>query len=450
MTRNELILEQRQTMSANQMQSLQILSYTNQELQEFLMEEYMENPLIECPMDKVGDNIQQLENYYERNSSYKDQYINNDEDDNNTRNDIKAPEKDRTREMILGQLHHKEYTKEEWKLMEYLTACLDDHGFFTWDIRDIARVLHYDEKTVEKCLAVLKTLEPAGIFSSGIGESLKIQLIRKGVKDETLLDIVENHMEEILEGRLSTVTRTMNLSNAKVKEYIYTLSTMEPYPISGSQLHNTQYIIPDILVSLENGKWKVEINDQWTGECKFNEYYLHMMRTTQDPTLKEYFQKKLERARFVMGCVEQRRLTIEKCVYAILYYQDDYFRLGTTLRPMNMEDVAKRINMSVSTVSRAIKDKYLRFRKTVPIRDLFQAGIKNQETLEMVSTDLIYKRIKELTDQEDPEKPLSDNKIAEILKTENITVSRRAVAKYRAKLGILDSRQRARYPGRKS
>lgn len=202
----------------------------------------------------------------------------------------------------------------------------------------------------------------------------------------------------------------------------------------------TQYVVPDILISRENGKWKVTLNDSWMGEYTYNDYYIHMMQSASDPELREYFRSKLERARLIVTSIERRRTTIIRIVEAILELQSDFFLNRGKLMPMTMESVAQQLNISTSTVSRAIRNKYIQYRRSLLLRDLFSNAAS--ESTE-VSAEIVRKRIQELVRDEDHSHPLSDDKIARALKEEGMAVSRRTVAKYRQQQGIPDSRLRA-------
>ena len=176
------------------------------------------------------------------------------------------------------------------------------------------------------------------------------------------------------------------------------------------------------------------------GEYRFNDYYIHMMQSATDPELKEYFRGKLERARLIVNSVERRRGTITQIVEAILEDQSDYFLNDGKLQPMTMDKIARQLDISTSTVSRAIRNKYMQYRRPVLLRDLFSnAASENTDA----SADIVRKRIEELIQGEDHARPLSDDKIAKMLKEEGMSISRRTVAKYRQQMGIPESRLRA-------
>ena len=202
---------------------------------------------------------------------------------------------------------------------------------------------------------------------------------------------------------------------------------------------NTGFIVPDILISRDGGDWTVTLNDGWMGEYRFNDYYIQMMQTAADPELKEYFRGKLERARLIVNSIDRRRETIIRIVRAILEFQNSFFLGQGPLLPMTMEQIANELDISTSTVSRAIKNKYIQYKRPLLLRNLFTVPACDQAD---VSSDNVRARIEALVRQEDHSCPLSDDKIAGILKQEGIRISRRTVAKYRQQMGIPDSRVR--------
>lgn len=442
MLENNLTLEQRQVLSAGQIQSLEILACTNQELDSFMTNEYLENPMLECSSDKQSESLCDLEQMYEKGTSYRDQYLHSEEDDSR-KTDIRAEEGGEWRSFILGQLNKEDYSNREWQLFGRLVECLDDKGFFTYEICDVAELFHCEEEIVRRCLEILKQLEPVGIFSQDISECLVRQLEAQGVTDEKLFFMVKEYMTDILKGHISTVTRAMHISTATVKHYIHMIGQLNPRPFMNAGEKRTQYIIPDILMAREDGKWKAWINDSWMGEYKYNDYYIHMMQTSVDDELRRYFQAKLKRARFVMDCVEQRRRTIEKVAEAIAEIQEPWLLRGEALRAMTLEDVAQRTELHPSTVSRAIKGKYFQYKKTVFIRDLFSVALDGTASKkEGVSSKETKEMIREIIIGEDRERPISDQAISDRLEKQGVQISRRTVAKYRIQMGILDSRQR--------
>ncbi len=440
---NYLAPEQKQSLSANQVQALNILSFTNQELEDFLTNEYLENPMLENTEHKENEIMTSIEKFSdgEVSSTYIDQHPGNPNEDEPWRRELSAKKENLLKENLLGQLKWNDYTKHQWKMMSYLVDCLDEKGFFTHDLEDLSAASGYDRDELQQCLAILQKLEPVGIFSPDLTECLIRQLKAKSIEDETLFLLLREHLTNLISGQIGTISRNLGISTVRVKEYIHLIGSLNPRPIMDIQQSEASYVVPDIVVSRTGGKWNVEINDQWTGEYKCSSYYIRMMEESADPELTAYFRERLERARFVIHCVEQRRKTIIRIVEAILKHQEDYFEQKGPLHPMRLDDIAQDLGLHASTVSRAIKGKYVQYKRTESLKALFtSASAKNTEQQE-ISPEYIKEKIRALIAAEG-KKPLSDQKLTEKLADEGITISRRAVAKYRIQMNIPDSRQR--------
>ena len=436
----EQSLELHQTLSPQQIQSLQILAYTNQELEEFLKNEYFENPLLENTIDKQGEMLQNLETLYENDEGYRREYI-TDDDEEEPRREIRAREGLSIRQIVLEQLVHRtDLSKREWDIIESLIQFVNEQGFLDYDPTEIALDLGFARDEVQHCLEILKGLEPAGLFASGIEECLIIQLQRQGVSDDILFSLIRDHMDEILSGRFSNASRSLRISTGQVKKYLRIISTLQPYPIMDRHTDSVEYIVPDIIIKKEKGgEWEVELNDSWMGEYRCNEYYVRMMKTTADPELKEYFEEKLRRAVFIMSCVEKRRETLVNICRAILQLQEEHFLNGAPITPMLMREVAELAGINSSTVSRAVQGKYIQYRKTGLLRDFFSGkAIEGSE----VSGREIRNILADMIREEDREAPLSDMQIVNEMEKLGITISRRTVTKYRKQMGLPDSRHR--------
>lgn len=437
-----LLVEQKQTLSLGQVQSLNILALNNQELENFLMNEYLENPMLENSSDKENEMFTDLEKMYEKGSSFREQYLNNPEEEEKSRNDVQAKTENFLKEYIQNQLDRNSCTDRTWEIYEYLIDCLDDKGYFTYETEELAENSGYLKEELDSCLETLKELEPVGIFSANLAECLEKQLRVNGVEDEKLFELLRNYILELMNGQIGTISRKLGISTVQVKAYIHLIGSLNPRPVMDIQKDDTEYVVPDILISRQGEQWEVTLNDGWMGEYRYNDYYIHMMEKSQDPELQAYFKERLERAHFVVNSVEQRRKTIIRIVETVLELQKAYFEGTGGLVPMQQEDVAQILGIHVSTVSRAIKGKYIQYRKTIPVKSLFTVGVSENSGENGISSDVIKKRICQLI-AEEGEKSFSDQKLAEQLELEGITISRRAVAKYRIQMNIPDSRQRA-------
>lgn len=218
------------------------------------------------------------------------------------------------------------------------------------------------------------------------------------------------------------------------------IKTRNPRPLSGFNSGNTDYVVPDVIITQRDGAWDISLNDEWIGNYSLNEYYIRMIGESKDEELKEYFRKKLERARFILNSIEQRRRTILAIAGEILEVQKPFFEGAGELKAMTMSELAEKLEIHPSTVSRAVGSKYLQYPGGVILmKKLFTQKIHSDISGEELSALQVQKILKKLIDEENKRKPYSDSKLVEKLKEQKITLSRRAVAKYREEMNIQGS-----------
>lgn len=313
--------------------------------------------------------------------------------------------------------------------------------FFTIPVTDIAVTLDVSEASVKKILDLLRELEPCGIFSENLSQCIHRQLVKAGDTDALLYEITDHYLEAFLHGRISEITRNVKASTAEVRKRLERIAEMNPNPLYGFSEDTYGYIEPDIIIKNgTDGQQCVELNDGWTENYGLNDYYLSLMQHIEDSELREYFKTKLDRVRFLMASIQHRRKTICSIMETILRLQEDFFENQGPLKPMTMGSVAELLSIHVSTVSRALRGKYIQYPKgIIEAKDLFETGLGRENA---VAVSMVKEKIKALIEAENPKAPLSDNKLAEQLKKFGISVSRRAVTKYREQLSIPGSYDR--------
>ena len=196
-------------------------------------------------------------------------------------------------------------------------------------------------------------------------------------------------------------------------------------------------------MTYKDGEWDITLNDKWMGSYRLDQHYIRMMRSSNDEELNTYFKHHLERARFLLRCVEQRRSTILKITQEMIRRQEPYFLKKAALSPVTMQEIAEALQIHPSTVSRAVRGKYLQHQYgTILMKDLFATGICEHQATEGISTETIHNCIKTLIAGEEKSKPLSDLALVRLLEQQGIKISRRTVAKYRGEIGIPNSDQR--------
>ena len=430
-------LQTKQVLSQMQVESLNILAMSMTELKDFLQKEEIENPLLEFSAER-GEEAAPV--------TYKEteRFYNGTERENSRENELYEIEDSEKsiEDLVNMQLHWKKISETDRKIVDFCVQSIEQSGYFLIPVPEITKRLNVPEEQAGKVLSMLKELEPQGIFASGLEECLLIQV--QGMDEEEILsEMIKHHLQNIAEGKISTISRALKLSSAEVRKMIHVIKELNPRPLNGIGGDKAQYIVPDVLLSHQDGVWNIELNDKWTGNLQSNDYYIHMMETAQDQELKSYFENKLRRARFIINAVEQRRETLTAITREILKRQELYF-LGTgQLKPMTLEEIADTLEIHKSTVSRAIRDKYLR----VPsgcflFRSLFTTGIPSGDGNGDVSRNAVKAKLKELVAAEDKKKPWSDEQLAGLLQDAGMPISRRTVAKYRMELGIGGAFQR--------
>lgn len=430
--KTDISLQTKQVLSQVQMQSLNILSMSMTELEEFLQNEEIENPLVEYSSGRQEGELPVAYREYDR-------FYNGVSRDGDSRGEIyEADDTEQSVEnMIMMQLPWKTFTEEQHRIVKFCIHSLDQNGYLTVPPSEIADALKAEVSEVEYIVSRLKELEPVGIFASSLEECLVLQVL--GMEQEAALcTIIRNHLQDVADGKVSTISRRLKLSSVEVRKLIHVIRSLNPRPLNGYGGDRAQYVFPDIILGYQDGQWSVSLNDKWAGNISINEFYVHMMETAQDEELKNYFEEKLKRARFIMNAVEQRRRTLEGITEGILKRQAGYFLGKEPLKPMTLEEIAAEREIHKSTVSRAIRDKYiLTPAGCLLIRDLFTTGISSGgKTGEDVSRNTVKSRLKVLVDQEDKKHPCSDEQLAKLLEAEGMAISRRTVAKYRMELGI--------------
>ena len=430
--KTDISLQEKQVLSQVQMQSLNILSMSMTELEEFLQNEEIENPLVEYSSGRQEGELPVAYREYDR-------FYNGASRDGDSRGEIyEADDTEQSVEnMIMMQLPWKTFTEEQHRIVKFCVHSLDQNGYLTVPPSEIAEALKAEVSEVEYIVSRLKELEPVGIFAFSLEECLVLQVL--GMEQEAALcTIIRNHLQDVADGKISTISRRLKLSSVEVRKLIHVIRNLNPRPLNGYGGDRAQYVFPDIILSYQDGQWSVSLNDKWAGNISINEFYVHMMETAQDEELKNYFEEKLKRARFIMNAVEQRRRTLEGITEGILKRQAGYFLGKEPLKPMTLEEIAAEREIHKSTVSRAIRDKYiLTPAGCLLIRDLFTTGISaGGKTREDVSRNTVKSRLKALVDQEDKKHPCSDEQLAKLLEAEGMAISRRTVAKYRMELGI--------------
>lgn len=448
----KLNISQKQKLILTQImkQSINVLQMSAYELREYIDKQFEENPVLEGELDlleskeKIENNKmgKYLEDRYIENYNY--QY--NNEDEVSIFNFI--ADKKSLKDYLYEQLCEVGSNIKIKEIVSYMIESLDNRGYLENTLESICYELGIEEEQGKIALDLLQSLEPCGIGARNLKECLIIQLKSKGILDEIIEEIVLNYLECIADNNYSYISKQLKISQQEVQAYGDIIKSLEPKPARGYYTgEEVKFIIPDAYILKFDDEYNVVMNSAIIPKLTINDLYKQTIENSNNSKEVEYVKEKFDRAIKLINDIEQRNTTILKLLECIVEKQKDYFEKGKDfLKPMILKDIANEIGVHESTVSRAIKDKYiLTSRGTVKIKELFCNGIVvSGGNGEDISTNTIKSKIKSLIDLENKKKPLSDQALCELLNDMNIEISRRTVAKYREELGIKSSSKRKR------
>lgn len=355
---------------------------------------------------------------------------------------------DTLKDHLLFQLGSLKLSKADRKIGEYIIESLDDNGYLTTPIENIAEVFSVNEEKVQNILRIIQTFEPVGVGATNLIECLLLQINALGLADENIITIIKEHLDDIAANRLHSIAKRLSIPVTKVQEYSDIIKSLEPKP--GRAFYcgtENRYIIPDVYIEKIDNEYIITINDSYGTRLMINRYYRNMINTMDKSSdAMSFINDKLSSALWLIKSLEQRKNTLYKVMQAIVDHQKDFFEKGDGyLKTMTLKDIADEVQVHESTVSRAISGKYAQTPRGIfEIKYFFKSGVGSKSG-EDISSESIKKMIKSIIDAEDSSKPVSDQTITEFLIKKGINISRRTVAKYRDELGIPSSSRRRRY-----
>ncbi len=473
-----------QKLSPQQIQLMKLIQLPTQAFEERLKQEIEENPALDTGKEEKETFEDSLENDvdYDDSGNEKieaediniDEYLSDDEYPSyKTQSNNYAADDDEKQvpyaagttfhQSLKNQLNTFRIDEQERSIAEFLVGSIDDSGYIRRDIIDIVDDLAFtqnvytEEETVERILkSVVQTLDPIGVGARDLKECLIIQLKSKSpTKTKSLaINILENAFDHFVKKHYKKLLDKFNISEEELKEVNTEISKLNPKPGSSYAGNNkiAEQIVPDFTIRIIEGKLELTLNSRNAPELHVSREYNNMLKGYQDSKDKSKSQKdavmfikqKLDAAKWFIDAIKQRQQTLLVTMNAIMHYQYDYFLTGDErkLKPMILKDVADKIKMDVSTVSRVANSKYVSTPYgTKLIKDFFSESMKNDQG-EDVSTREIKKILENVIAEEDKKKPLTDEKLSKILKEKGYPIARRTVAKYREQLDIPVARLR--------
>ncbi len=467
----ELNLSQTQKliMTPELRQAIQILQFNNVELMEFIYKQLEVNPFLESDENKnqeTGSIDENQVNYDKKDDkddkdaidwkeitekyddlSYK-AYEKSAESDDKQTFESYTSKKMSLKDHLMVQLGVSVKNSREKRIGEFIIESLDNKGYLGCSLQDISLLLNEDIVEVERILHLIQTLDPVGVGARNLSECLMIQLRDKGIQDKNAYIIAEKYLEEIATNKIQKISKDLHITVSRVQSICDIIKMLEPKPSRGFIVDsdNIRYIVPDITIEKINGEYIIIVNDNNLPMLSISNYYKNMINSLNDKEANKFLSDKLNSSMWLIRSIEQRRMTLYKVAESILKFQRKFFDEGKkALKPLVLKDVAEDIGVHESTVSRATNGKYVQTPIGLFELKYFFASSLSESDGDGVSSTSVKTQIQKLINDENTQKPLSDQKIAEILITEGINISRRTVAKYRDEMRIPSSSMRRRY-----
>jgi len=457
--------------------SLKILQAPAMELRSSILEELQANPLLEeLPIESISvEEQKETPNENERESDeeldfnaddfsalekmsedMREQYAQENSGQTYTHEDEERrehfmnslTESASLQQHLIEQAELSDCDKQEREALLHLIGSLDDNGYLTETISNVALTARIPYGIVQKAASTLKTFDPPGIGSENMQDCLATQLDLRGRSDSLASRILRDHFNLLVRRRVPELKRKTGASAEDIQSAIEEISTLEPAPGKRFSPDINSVIDPDVSVYKdEYDEWQVILNNDYIPRLRISNTYKEMLaKGTLTKTEKEFMLERMRSGKFLINSIEQRQQTIERITREILTIQNEFFEVGVSrLRPLTMSTIAEIVGVHETTVSRAIANKYIRTPHGVfAFKYFFTPGYKAANG-ESVSNKSIKDMIGHIIEEEDSTKPFSDQNIVDQLKRKDIKIARRTVAKYREELGILPTNLRRRY-----
>lgn len=464
-------LKQEQVMAPRQLQALEMLQAPIMELQTRITKEMENNPVLEMVDDPreslVGDVISTEDSADTPKSGAT-------EDENDMTDLIEMssawheslpavshhrnPDAEKKREYMLNSLYSEPTIQEQLleqlhmssppvelaAAAEYAIGNIDEQGYLQCTPADITQVLGVSELKAEKAIRLVQSFDPPGIGARELKECLLLQLERAGIRNRKLEQLIRYHLDDLARNRLPQIAKGMRVSLEKLNDLTDELKQLNPAPGGAMSSDIPEYVTADVTIEKVNDKFRVKYHREAEPRLFISEIYLEMLQDDSLPKeARRYINEKVARAKDLMESLDRRKSTLMRIAEVILDEQYAFFENGVEqLRPLTMQQVADKLGLHETTVTRAVAGKYMQTPFGLyKFRFFFTSGFVTEDG-DDVSSRSVKQKIKEMIDAEDSHKPLSDNKIAAELEKDGLKVARRTVAKYREAIGIPSSSMR--------
>lgn len=423
-------------------QSLSVLQMGTEELNQCIEEEVLSNPMLDYAKEPEKKEVRRSQGegigYYSRRKT-------EDTDYQSYLNAI-ADEKSEDTELaeyLRMQLYTKKISPRRQKIGEYLIECLEESGYLKMDMDELAKGIGLSKEELEREIRFMQTLEPCGVFARDLKECLLLQVQDEKQMQRQARLLIEKYLDEIAQNKIPQISKQTGLTTAEITKTIrYIKEELEPVPGRGYGCANrNEYIYPDITVKEDEKGYRIILNKEKVHTLELNREYLPMLGQVHSSEENKYLKEQYQKAKILLRNIGKREETLAAVAEAIVDWQREFFEKGkASLKPMNLLDIAQELDVHESTVSRAVRDKYLECRWGIfELKYFFSNKTSDGNNCNVLTC------IQEIIRSENKQKPLSDAKIAEQLEKKGIRISRRTVTKYREQMQIPNTQMRKEY-----
>ncbi len=448
--RQKPILTQKLVMTPQLQQAIRLLQLSRAELVETIQQELVENPALEEVNEpKEESRIDDLAGLHDYLSPFdsRSKIASVSEAKEFTSFESYTACKETLTDHLLRQLLMTSPTAQEEIIGSLIAGSLNRDGYLTVSVGEISEMSDCESGKVERVLALMQSFDPPGVCARDLKECLLLQIRRSGAENTLASSIVANHLEHLGKKDFRSIAKALQAELQDVISAVEVITALDPRPARQFSDDPPRYIEPDIYVFKIKNDFVISLNNSGLPMLRISSFFREALKNGNAITeeANDYLREKLRSAQWLIKSIHQRRRTIYRVMESILKLQHGFFEKGiSNLKPMVLRDVAGDIDMAESTVSRVTTNKYAHTPQGIfELKYFFTSSVKNRRG-EPVSSRVVQEKIRQVISAEDPRKPLSDDRIAKTLKSSDIDIARRTVAKYREKSGILASSKRRR------
>lgn len=432
-------LRQELKLTPQLLQSMEVLQMASQELLEYISRCAEENPLLDQsdPPEEAYEALRRQASWIDVGLGGRGTFVHEEAA-------MEAGQTDGDMEglaaFLRDQLHRLRLPKPLSALCTYLAELVDEDGYLSQEDLDGLAGLSIPQALTDQALETLQGLDPPGVGARSLSECLLLQLSRRGGADPVAMDIAARFLPELGRKHYAAIAQKLGVEVDAVRRAELTIAALEPHPGRAFQPAGpTAYIRPDVFVAELEGELKVILNESYLPRVSVNDYYLRLLKSSDEKETRDYLRQKLQQAKWLLDSLARRGSTLRRCAEAVLAAQRPFFSGETAqLAPMTLSQLAERLELHPSTVSRAVRGKYLQCRQgAYPLRYFFSQPVSGGVSRQAAKQTLLA-----LVREEDARRPLSDQALCRLLADRGIRVARRTVAKYRLELGIGSSAAR--------